>query len=406
MSDLKKILERKQAKRVKREPKKQPSGNEAGFRIDPDTREGEVAVNVPAERDVRWDEELEELGVDPELFEVLGTVEVRTWDMPIRDQQVEKMRYVKAKVGPRVSKRDRADVSELLEVVNEDLPSMDDIPTGESTQVLNLADWQIGKAHERRGGTPETKDRVLGALSRFKEHVLSLRKVGVGVPELIITGMGDVVEQCDGSYDSQAFTTDLNLREQKRVARHLLTRVHRELAPMFERVVSGSVISNHGENRRGKRSYTTPDDNLDLEVWENLAEIFAENEDAYGHMTFVTPEDPYVLTLNVHGHNMAWTHGHQVRRLKSKPVYGVWNWWRDQVFGSPTGQLAAGECEVLTSAHFHHHFDLRQQGRVLLGCPAMDGGSEWITTSSGIWSAPSTLTYTVTPKGVERARLL
>ena len=108
-----------------------------------------------------------------------------------------------------------------------------------------------------------------------------------------------------------------------------------------------------------------------------------------------------MATLDVHGVGVAFIHGHEAAR-GALPVQKVWNWWDGQV----AGRLPAGDCTVLVAAHYHHHYVLEQQGRTLIGCPSLDGGSQWLTDRSGIWSSPGLLTATVDAGGVDDVRVL
>ena len=392
-------------------PQYQPSA-----KVNPKTGEGEVSANAREGEQPDWAAQLEHLGLDPECHEVFGDyIEVRSWDAAVGDGRVQRMRYVKARVRLRDPSDDGwPDSRELAKWIRRAKPRRPATSEG-CADVLCLSDWQIGKAGEKGGGTPETIERVVDTIGRMQDRIRANRRAGRHASELHIAGMGDLTERCWGHYASQRFTVDLNEREQKRTARWLLTKVVRELAPEYSRVVASAVASNHGENRGpdGKQ-VSTPDDSLDLELFENVAETFRENPDAFGHVEFPVSPDPLVLAWNVQGVPVAHMHAHTVKKV-SKPIYGLWDWWTGAGFGDqPTeiwpglvvGDRPAGRARILVTAHYHHHFQLWQQGRVLLGCPAVDGGSRWLEDSSNIWSEPGTLVFSVErglhrPVGVE-----
>lgn len=389
------ILQGEQAQQPQPRRRSLPKGVEPGLRIDPRSGEGTVGAVVDGDHDPTWDDELRFLGVDPADYEVHGPyLEVRSWDAPVGEGKVKRLRYVKAKIRPRTS--GQLDGGELAAWLRKARPPRRQAPieTGRA-DVLCASDWQIGKAGEHGGGTPETVDRVVDMVGRMQDRVRDQRKLGRRAETLHLAGMGDLLERCAGHYAAQLFTVDLNEREQKRVARWLLAKVLRELAPLYDRVVAASVASNHGQNNRngsGKQQ-TTPDDDADLELFEHLAELAAENPDAFGHVNVVQSPDPLVWSVDIMGTGVAFTHSHQTKGGTSRPIYKLWDWWTQRAGSVPP--LSGGDCQTLVTAHYHHHFQLRQQGKTLLGCPALDGGSRWLSDSAGVWSDPGTLVFTV-----------
>ncbi len=393
MSDgdrLTSILHQEQVAEAARRPKRTlPAGTEPTVDMDSLTGRGTVAGNFPAGEPRDWSAVLEFLGFDPAQFEVDASqpVSVRAWDAPIMGGGVQRMQHAKATLRLRAA---TLDDGKLVADIRRRKPRKRAPTAPGRTDVICLSDWQIGKAHEAGGGTPETIERVVDMIGAAQDRHRDRKRLNRGASRLILPGMGDLIEACQGHYPSQQFVTDLNEREQRRVARWLTARVIRELAPLYAEVITFAVASNHGEKRVNGKAFTTPDDNADLELWENMAETFAVNPDAYGHVKFHESLDPLVAAIDVDGTGVAFTHAHKVRG-GAKPVYGIWDWWNGQM----AGRRPAGDCAVLVSAHYHHHFSLCQQGRTLLGCPALDGGSRWLTDVTGVWSHPGTLAFSL-----------
>jgi len=251
--------------------------------------------------------------------------------------------------------------------------------------VVALADWQVGKGEG--GGTPATVARITDAYDRLAERLTELRKVGRGVDTVYLVGLGDIVEQCSGHYASQTFTTDLNRREQMRVARRLILNLVDRIVDAGYPMVLSAVAGNHGENREGGKAITTPDDSDDLAVFEQVGEIIAANPDRYANVSLYLPTE-LSMTLDICGVPVGFTHGHTARG-GANAAAKVEKWWTGQVMG---GQAVA-DARILVTGHYHHLLVVESTGRTHFQCPAMDGGSGWWTSSTGQSSPSGMLTF-------------
>lgn len=391
------ILSRQeQAEVQKRAKAAQPKGTEPRVEWNERTGQGTVAGSFPADAESRdWSKVLEFLGYDAKLFEVDDKlpVDVRAWEMPIGEGVVRKMHYAKAKIRLRRHLQPANDLVKSIRARRPHKPVPKKGVVSGSVDVLCLSDWQIGKAMEFGGGTPETIERVKSMHEDFRLRRKLMVRAGTAAERLVVVGMGDLTERCQGNYPNQPYVTDQNEREQARIARDLLYRSFTTVAPLYDHIVATRVASNHGQNRASgtREPLTGHDDDSDLTLFECLAERLGENPEAFGHIHFHEGADPLVATLDIAGTGVAFTHGHQIKGTVSQPVYKFWEWWTRQL----AGRLPAGDCDVLVGAHFHHPYSLAQQGRTLYGCPALDGGSRWLTNSNGVWSDPGTLVFTM-----------
>lgn len=255
--------------------------------------------------------------------------------------------------------------------------------------VVCLSDWQIGKS-EAGGGTKETIDRILAMIDDVETRVLELRRIGRELGTIYIVGMGDIIEGCDGHYANQTFMVDLNLRDQLKISRRLIRDAVIRWSKIFETVVVSAVGGNHGENRKDGKAYTGDGDNMDVSVFECVAEILASNEEAFDHVNFVLPDDELAIVLNISGTNVAFAHGHKARK-GATPQMKQQNWWKDMTFQG----AAVGDAPVLVTAHYHHFSVIDHGPRIHLQAPAMDGGSKWFSDSGGGISATGTLTFVI-----------
>lgn len=331
-----------------------------------------------------WRLVIADWGLDPDLTEIVpDSVQIRAWDMPVGKGQTIRARYYKANIRPRRAAMSVEDVAELSKLVMRRRSNTAPKITGGCAYVVNLSDFQIGKGEG--GGTVATVERITAALKQSVQRVRELRKAGRQIGSVYIIGLGDLAEQCQGHYPSQLFTTDCTRREQLQIVRELITLaidLHCDLAPEIH---VGAVPGNHGENRANGKMVTTVADNDDLAVFDQVKEALAKNPDRYGHVQFHISDD-LVLTLNVAGVEVAWTHMHQGSGSGERKIA---DWWRGQVMGN----RPISSAQILNTAHFHHFLCSESTGRTIMQMPAMDGGSGWWTDKTGQSSPAGMVTY-------------
>jgi hypothetical protein len=330
---------------------------------------------------------LEGWRLDPEVWSLVdGSLLVNRWQMSGEWQYQYKARLVR-RVGPRV------DVDELLRGVGKwKAPKWRDWSGG--SLVICPSDWQVGKADN--DGTVGTVQRIVESSARLVEYARQVKP-----SEVVLVGMGDLLEGCDGNYPAQTFTVELDRRQQTRVVRRLF----RDLVVGLSRVgvpmrVSG-VAGNHGEHRKDGKAFTGPGDNDDVAVVEQVAEIMQANPDAFGHVGWHIPDDRLEVCLDVAGWRVGFHHGH-IAGSGASPQIKQRNWWRDHAF---QGSLI-GDSDFLVSGHYHHLSVVDHGPRVHFQTPAMDGGSRWWEDKGGGRSATGTLTFMVGEHGWDRLRVL
>ena len=391
MSSLKEFAKsERKFQNAKRNRVEHPKGWEPGL----DTSKKEI-VSKPMSKamnpkDHKWDKYLEELGFNPEEFEIIEPFEIRSWNANTPDGK-DTFYYYKAKIiSKKLLNEKDFDYQALLKEIKTAKPKAQ-TTTGESSFVVCLSDWQMGK---RDGdGTEGIVKRVMQMIPDTTARIKELRKQGVDLSNLYVFGLGDIVEGCEGHYDMQTFSVEYDLRRQKMIARRLLVKAIKEWAPLFNNVVVACIPGNHGENRNQKgKSFTTFGDNYDLSIFDEAAEIFAEN-DKYKHVNFVIPENDLWLTLDISGTIVGLAHGHQFRTGGRYSHQKAVNWLSGQAFG----MTDMGDADILISGHFHHLFVVNEGKRTLMQCPSVDGGSDWFENITGKTSYAGTLTFSITP---------
>jgi predicted phosphodiesterase len=362
-----------------------PKGWEPGV----DTAKQTLTVQGGDTPPTDWAHIIRELGLDPEQWTVDEgqPVQVRTWDSGDK-----RMFYYRATVLPASSAITDVDVDALIREVKrrKAKPPVDIL--AERALVVCLADWQAGKGDH--GGVEALVERLMALKDAVPARVKAAQKTGKPISALYVIGMGDMVEGCDGHYDQQTFSVALDRRQQVKLVRRILTDLITEWSKLPVSMVVGAVPGNHGENRKGGKSFTTFEDNDDLATFEQVAEIVGHNADHYRNISWVIPDGDMTITLDICGTVVAFAHGHQFGRGQL-PLGGARKWWQ--------GKMAAlhpvGDAAVLVYGHYHHLQVLQDGPRTIFGCPSNDGGSRWFEERGGPTTACGTLTFVADKDG-------
>ena len=350
----------------------------------------------PVEGEVHpdWSGVLKMWGLDPEHFAVVEPVLFNVWGDTLGILN----RQWKGKVV-RKGRQETADIESLIAEIKKHKPRERKEIDGGASLVVCASDWQVGK---RDGdGLKGLVGRWLQAIDDVEFRLKELKKLGRPIDSITVLCLGDLVEGCDGHYDIQTFTVEVDRRDQVKIARRLL----RDALIRWSRVVPSITVAaiggNHGENRKNGKAFTTLGDNDDVALVESVAEIFQANPEAYGHIKFAIPTDELSLTLEVHGQIIGITHGHLAR--SGQGVEGkLRRWIADQTLG----RQKIGDCDILVTGHYHS-FKLADWGGVKwIQAPALDGGSVWWRQSTGEIADVGVLTFLVSSRGVSDIQLL
>jgi predicted phosphodiesterase len=302
------------------------------------------------------------------------------------------MYYYRATVVPSRDSVVAPDLEALIRQVKRAKPRVPKDLLHDRALVVCLADWQAGKSDH--GGVEALVERLLKLKTAVPARVREMQRLGRPISHIYVVGMGDMVENCDGHYPMQTASVELDRRQQVKLVRRLLVELLREWSKLPSQMVVGCVPGNHGENRRNGKAFTTFEDNDDLAVFEQTAEILGANPDAYGHISWVIPDGDMTITLDVCGTTVAFAHGHQARG-SGLPLAKLRSWWS----GKMRAQHPVGDAAVLVFGHYHHLQVLQDGPRTLMGAPSNDGGSRWFVEQGGNTTACGTLTFLCGPDG-------
>ena len=341
-----------------------------------------------------WSGVLRMWGLDPEHFEVVEPVLFNVWGDTLGILN----RQWKGKVI-RKGKKLNADIDDLIREIKKHKPRQQKQLTGEASLVVVASDWQVGK---RDGdGLKGLISRWLQAIEDVEWRLKELKKLGRPIDSITVLCLGDLVEGCDGHYDIQTFTVEEDRRNQVKIARRLLRDALIRWSKLVPSITVAAVGGNHGENRKNGKAFTTLNDNDDVALVEQVAEIFAANPEAYGHVRFAIPSEELSLTVEVHGKIIGISHGHLARNSGS--VEGKLKNW---IAGQALGRQSIGDCDILVTGHYHT-FKLADWGGVKwLQAPALDGGSVWWRQSTGEVADAGVLTFLVSKTGVSDIQIL
>lgn len=350
----------------------------------------------PVEGEVHpdWSGVLKMWGLDPEHFAVVEPVLFNVWGDTLGILN----RQWKGKVV-RKGRQETADIESLIAEIKKHKPRERKEIEGGASLVVCASDWQVGK---RDGdGLKGLVGRWLQAIDDVEFRLKELKKLGRPIDSITVLCLGDLVEGCDGHYDIQTFTVEVDRRDQVKIARRLLRDALIRWSKVVPSITVAAIGGNHGENRKNGKAFTTLGDNDDVALVESVAEIFQANPEAYGHIKFAIPTDELSLTLEVHGKIIGITHGHLARSGAGTEAK-LRRWIADQTLG----RQRIGDCDILVTGHYHS-FKLADWGGVKwIQAPALDGGSVWWRQSTGEIADVGVLTFLVSSQGVSDIQLL
>lgn len=353
-----------------------PKGWEPGYEQAGDSAVGTAQFEDGA--DPSSDELVAGFGLHPDEWAVVGAVNCRRW----QTYDGRWLRYFKCDLVRR-TRGDRADVDALCAAAMRRRVKAPPARTDDGwVSFVSLNDWQIGKGEG--GGTAATVEWLRERFAMLDDLWRKDRPA-----EIHLGSTGDLSEGVTGHYASQAFTVDLDQREQDRVARRLLLALLDIAARRAPLVTVSGVPCNHGQNRNGAgKMHTTVSDNKTLTYVENVQEVAAANPDAYGHVRFLYPPDE-TLVADMAGVPVALNHGHSFGG--GGALVAADKWWTGQI----KGMLPAAGAVMLLTAHRHHLTVSEESGRTIMLAPACDGGSGWYTRTTGASSPRGLLTVKV-----------
>lgn len=256
------------------------------------------------------------------------------------------------------------------------------IGTADRTAVVCLADLQLGK-REGSVGTPDTLARLDHALEQFVAQL-----DGSHPKRLLLANLGDHTEGTNANYASQAYSVDLNLRDQLSLAVDVSMKWITTLAPYFEEIVYAATLCNHGELSRGggKGNVTDDADNATGVIVDTLGKILPHTD--MTHVRLQVPTDKFIEPVTIGGVNVALAHGHKIAGNER-------TWLMAQSQALHARQQFTPD--VWLTAH-RHHASIDDYGPFTrIQATTVDPGSKWFEDATGQYSTPGVTTFEVSP---------
>lgn len=378
---------------------KHPHGWEPGSVWD--GASGVITTKPLTERPKSWDEFLTDAGLDPAEVQVVGSVNVRGWDMNVGDGNVIRAHYYRLNVV-RLTELGLPDLPTVMRLAKAAARRKAKTPTADQPDRAVVAVWadpQTGKT-ATRGGTEQLIERSAETMQRLGNYIAD-----ANAQQGVWLDAGDAVESFENTLEQQQ-TNDLSLMSQVDVATALEFDGIDLMCRLLPRVVAAGVGSNHCRWRSGKNPMGTPADDWGLHMLRQIHNWTQRLAPAqYEHLSISVPQThDETLALDVCGQIIGLAHGHQVTRPNSIP-----DWWSRQTHG---GQPVA-DADILITGHFHH---LRVEpvgrnphtgkSRWWMQAPTLDNGSDWFRMRKGYDSDPGMLVFTVTRDGWDGLRIL
>lgn len=371
---------------------------------------GEITTNTVYDTVGDWDDLLRERGLNPDIYEIVGdTIRWTSYDGWKRDAVGEEAYSTicysyKAEIRLRAHIVNNQPIPEdVYQEVRKAKKGKKKALKGDTHFVVALSDWQLG--NKDGGGVEEQAEKISNLVEAIPNRIQNLRDSGHNIGHVVLAGLGDLVEGTCGHYAAQQFRIEVDRREQVKLVRRGLRDIVLATAPTVDKMTVLAVGGNHGENRGngGGKSFTSTGDNDDVAVFEQIAEIFSVNPEAFGHVGFKLPIDQLSLSIELAGHIVGFTHGH-LSKAGVNAAQAVWNWWSKQAMGR--AHKGVSDADLLITGHYHHLNVKEQEGRALIIAPSLTQVGEYFQDSMGVSTRPGTLNFTVDADGWNNLHLI
>jgi hypothetical protein len=339
-----------------------------------------------------WTAVFRQFNLDPEKFVIVDdTVRMSTWQQSKRtdtgDRDIIQLYSYSARFTRKTDALEPERLDSLIASVRgwSAYPAPVMRPADKPVSlVVGLADWQLGKS-ESGHGTKQTLERLNESLTNLQAHIDTLRRDGINIQHLVLANLGDHIENVAGSYASQSYSVDLNMRDQLTLAIETNMAWIKALAPQFASTTYTACMCNHGQMSRGQgRDNVTDDaDNATGFIGDTLRTVCNLHPDL-AHLEWVIPRDEMITTFTASGVNIATAHGHKISGKEE-----TWLAAQSQHLTHTRRFIP----ELWFTAHKHHAslVDLGPYTRIQ--ATTVDPGSKWWTDASGMYSRPGVTSF-------------
>lgn len=368
-----------------------PRGWEAGAQID--GGEGYVTTpptsGEPPSAD-EWEHVFKKFNIDPEKYMIDGPVRHSAWDVPNHGVQ----HAYRARIVERPERT--FDIEELVASIGQvetiDLDTLHPV-AGEIDKdtscwlSLQIGDTHIGKSKDAGAGSDyliaKWKTSVVDAINTEFADAIARGTYFAGIH---IAFLGDLIEGIVSQGGKAAYENDLSVREQERVARHLVRWTIVQALYFHVPVIVSAVPGNHGETTR---QFNTPiGDSADIDIVRSVQEAFElAGYDQTNGLTFLYPKHTEgYLTYDVGDTTFTAVHGHKF----SGKMNGAEKW----LSGMSVNGREPGRAQVMLAGHFHSmQISNFTRDKWIVFSPALENQSTWFAEKTGSSSLSGVLTF-------------
>jgi hypothetical protein len=364
-----------------------PKGWEPRVEIDGDA--GEVTTTPQIDGKITdFSNILEEFGIDPEEFEILGSVKLSKWQVYDETWRTSYKFNIIRKNPASFDLTTLYAETRLAKGALEYARTLERpaVKTSTRTLVVPFSDLQAGKVGSR-GDSQALIERVMEKKFKLADYIKAQN-----CSEAVFLDGGDVVESFE-NVAQQGFTNDLSIMQQLDLAGTLEQEFITLLAQTHDKVTVGGVPSNHSAWRKGKDILGRPSDDWGLFLLKQIQKAYKLAPSEFGHVEFTYPgEWEKGLCIPVQGLDIGLVHG------EDSSLAQMENWWAKQVHGNSP----IASADILITAHYHT-LGLKPSGRSAktgkqkywIATPTLDNGSDWWANKSGSDSDPGLMAFVV-----------
>ncbi|MGP9528599.1 hypothetical protein [Glutamicibacter sp. AOP5-A2-18] len=353
------------------------------------TSDGGEFIDVQTTKPVTdWTHIFERFNLDPNEFVIVDdTVRCSTWQQSKALEDGSRDIVNLYSYRARFARKTEAGINyaDLAEQVRNWMPASVIKGDNPTTYVVSLADFQLGKGEN--GGTPGTVKRIKQSLANILEDIHGMQKRGSLPKNLLLANMGDHIENVYSSYANQAYTSDLNVRDQINLALELNLLWIKTLSPYFDEVIYSACLCNHGQMSRngGKTNVSDDADNATGLIGDTLKTLCALHPEL-AKVRFEIPQDQMITTVTTSGVNIATAHGHKISGAEE-------TWLAKQ-----SQNLSAKRrfnVDLWLTAHKHHASIVDLGPYTRIQATTSDPGSKYYEDMSGQYSRSGVTVFIV-----------
>ena len=334
---------------------------------------------------------LQEVGLDPNEVEIVGSVRVSKWQ---QREDGDWLTAYKLNLAPKSETAqfytNPVNVMDYFKDITIDTLSKSE-PSSGKFFVWHIGDLHIGKSDG--GGTDHAVKIFLTRLSQALAEYQKLSKIehldGAQIA-FVGDGIEGVVSQ--GGKNTGGKSMDLSLTEQIRIVQQLIAQAVTEFAKIAPKVYLDTVNGNHDESMRSPVS-TSPGDGWATSVAHSIEtsmSMFGSGQ--FDHVQVRTPSDDRgFMTVPLGSSTIIMVHGHQW----SGGQKGSMNWWNQM---ASHGQVPIEG--VLQFGHFHSPYLSTDQQKIAVCCDTYEDESGWFLHKGGSSSRNAGITYILSDNSI------